>query len=562
MGIFERTRNLATLWYERQKFRLRGEPQTQIDSGGTINKASFSGQEISRGDLKKVKKIRESGGLVAWLFEAKSLMKFGTGAELQAEDDAVQEFLDDNFEDVDLTVLELGQDAIWYPYGLGEIVETRGGRFSHIELIEPWTMLPMTDELGRIRYWEQETQNARGTQQRFEPNQIGRIVLNKSSGRDKVGVSEVLRNEEEIMQYRENQQAVNKAIEIAGFPHHVWTVGSEGRSPINDNDLRRVRNLVDDMDGDTQFVVGPDVNHDKITPSAFDFGAVTKRDLRMLTTAVGLPMEIAGYGREGLGSGSEAALIKEMLALQNEVSRRRFETMFISEFVHPVIDEYSNFSSSDVNISLQIDPFLDGKDGMADLINKVGEYMSNEEIRNKLDLPPLEDEELAESYRSPEAVEKAEEEDQPEQPVGGLFKDSARDAVSQELDRRGLSATQWRQLQDSYTDYPDAASENAQMALNAREDTGNPNDCGTDVGWARANQLADREPISKETIARMSNFARHQDNSEMSDEEGRADCGWMMWKAWGGDEGIEWAERKLDELEGEEDRENARGSGN
>jgi hypothetical protein len=103
-----------------------------------------------------------------------------------------------------------------------------------------------------------------------------------------------------------------------------------------------------------------------------------------------------------------------------------------------------------------------------------------------------------------------------------------------------------------FSDYPEAASENAQMALDAREDTGNPNDCGTDVGWARANQLADREPVSEETVRRMAAFRRHQDNAEMEDDEGRADCGWMMWSAWGGEEGISWAERKVDQWDAEE----------
>jgi hypothetical protein len=113
------------------------------------------------------------------------------------------------------------------------------------------------------------------------------------------------------------------------------------------------------------------------------------------------------------------------------------------------------------------------------------------------------------------------------------------------------SARHVRQPEFPTTDYPEAASENAQMALDAREDTGDPNDCGTDTGWARANQLADREAISKETVNRMAAFRRHQDNAEMSDEEGRADCGWMMWKAWGGEEGVAWAERVVDQLEEE-----------
>lgn len=96
---------------------------------------------------------------------------------------------------------------------------------------------------------------------------------------------------------------------------------------------------------------------------------------------------------------------------------------------------------------------------------------------------------------------------------------------------------------------PQTARDNAQMALDAREDTDNPNDCGTRAGWARANQLASGEELSPDIVKRMSQFARHEDNSEMDDEEGRADCGWMMWKAWGGDEGIEWAERTVDRME-------------
>jgi len=117
-----------------------------------------------------------------------------------------------------------------------------------------------------------------------------------------------------------------------------------------------------------------------------------------------------------------------------------------------------------------------------------------------------------------------------------------------------------RELQDiediDTGDYPDAAVENAQMALDAREETGNPNDCGTRVGWERANQLVNGEDLSEDTIERMASFARHEDNKEQG-EEGRADCGWMMWKAWGGDEGIAWAENKSDAID--QARENSAG---
>lgn len=102
-------------------------------------------------------------------------------------------------------------------------------------------------------------------------------------------------------------------------------------------------------------------------------------------------------------------------------------------------------------------------------------------------------------------------------------------------------------VDDSYTDYPQAATENAKIALRWAEENG-WGDCGTAVGKARANQLANREPISRDTIARMSAFERHRQNSQKELGDG---CGRLMWLAWGGDEGIEWAKRKLEQIDGE-----------
>jgi hypothetical protein len=107
------------------------------------------------------------------------------------------------------------------------------------------------------------------------------------------------------------------------------------------------------------------------------------------------------------------------------------------------------------------------------------------------------------------------------------------------------------ELGKRYDDYPQAAVENAQMALDAKEETGNPNDCGMETGWKRARQLANGEGVTREQLGKMSSFNRHRQNSEMDSEEGRADCGWMMWKAWGGDEGVDWAQRTLDSIEEE-----------
>jgi hypothetical protein len=97
---------------------------------------------------------------------------------------------------------------------------------------------------------------------------------------------------------------------------------------------------------------------------------------------------------------------------------------------------------------------------------------------------------------------------------------------------------------NSYNDYPQSVKVNAQRALNIRDQYNVS--CGTPVGWARANQLANGENITRDTIARMSAFERHRDNSK---GDPKKDCGALMWLAWGGSEGVEWASKKLKEID-------------
>jgi hypothetical protein len=99
--------------------------------------------------------------------------------------------------------------------------------------------------------------------------------------------------------------------------------------------------------------------------------------------------------------------------------------------------------------------------------------------------------------------------------------------------------------EETFTDYPKAATENAKRALKWKEENGNKNDCGTLVGWMRANQLAKKEPISLTTVKRMAAFIRHKENKDVSYDQG---CGGLMWDAWGGDEGINWAINKIESL--------------
>jgi hypothetical protein len=100
---------------------------------------------------------------------------------------------------------------------------------------------------------------------------------------------------------------------------------------------------------------------------------------------------------------------------------------------------------------------------------------------------------------------------------------------------------------DTYNDYPKAASRNAQTALNWVEKNG-WGSCLEATGKKRANQLAKRDNISRDTIARMAAFERHRKNSKKKLGDG---CGRLAWLAWGGDEGIAWAQRKLKQIDAE-----------
>ena len=106
------------------------------------------------------------------------------------------------------------------------------------------------------------------------------------------------------------------------------------------------------------------------------------------------------------------------------------------------------------------------------------------------------------------------------------------------------------EFQETYTDYPKAASENACKVLKWIDEYGRDEVDGmTRVGLQRANQLCKGRPISIETIARMASFKRHQENSEIDPKyKGKPwkDKGYVAWLAWGGDEGIDYAIRKLE----------------
>jgi hypothetical protein len=98
---------------------------------------------------------------------------------------------------------------------------------------------------------------------------------------------------------------------------------------------------------------------------------------------------------------------------------------------------------------------------------------------------------------------------------------------------------------ESYSDYGSGISNNAKRGIELNEKNGNK--CATQTGKIRAQQLANGEPISVETIKRMYSYLSraetYYDNAESPN-----DCGNISYLLWGGKAGLSWSRNKLREL--------------
>jgi hypothetical protein len=98
---------------------------------------------------------------------------------------------------------------------------------------------------------------------------------------------------------------------------------------------------------------------------------------------------------------------------------------------------------------------------------------------------------------------------------------------------------------ESYRDYPDSVSNNAKKGIELNEKQGNK--CATQVGKVRAQQLAQKQPLSVETIKRMYSYLSRA--QEYYDEGDTTSCGYISYMLWGGLSARRWAESKLKELD-------------
>ena len=91
---------------------------------------------------------------------------------------------------------------------------------------------------------------------------------------------------------------------------------------------------------------------------------------------------------------------------------------------------------------------------------------------------------------------------------------------------------------------PEAARNNARKVLEWKKKYGSEVKGMTQVGWARARQLANQSEIPLSTVRRMAAFNRHRKNAEIASEFKDTpwkDRGYVAWLGWGGTTGVDWA---------------------
>ena len=105
---------------------------------------------------------------------------------------------------------------------------------------------------------------------------------------------------------------------------------------------------------------------------------------------------------------------------------------------------------------------------------------------------------------------------------------------------------------ETFTTYPQTATNNAKRMIEWREKYGDEVQAGTPTGWRRASMLANREPLTIEMLNRIKSFfARHEGNQTIADrykDTPWRDNGFVSWNLWGGTAMRDWVNKKLNEI--------------
>lgn len=360
----------------------QASPDTFVEGGGHSPDDWFSDYERSRETLEGFENVYKQGGPLAQLIDTRALMTFGTGSEFVSDRPEVAEWLEQQFNDRDNFFIDVGRDAYIYGDGFAEIVEARGGGFSHLELVSPKTLEAEWDDHGQIQAWTQsiKTSDGQGRTETFQPDEIAHFAIRRL-GRSPLGISLVGQNKDEAERFARNQEAISHALKLHGWPKYHIKAGREGGSAINDEELRRVRRRFRNFDERTQFTTGVDIDISELDTGDIQIEGVTEHDLMVLAAGFGVPEEMAGLGR-----GSTEATAKVRLQAFERMARaeqRALASEFIEQVVRPILERYSPFPR-DVDVGLEFDDVVSDQTATAEWLSSFKDVYTVDEMREKL----------------------------------------------------------------------------------------------------------------------------------------------------------------------------------
>ena len=100
----------------------------------------------------------------------------------------------------------------------------------------------------------------------------------------------------------------------------------------------------------------------------------------------------------------------------------------------------------------------------------------------------------------------------------------------------------------TFSDYPESARNIAKKAIKFTEE--NPNDCATQVGKVRAQQIAKGEALTLSTVKRTYSFlsrSKVYNTGNFTDSDGKPVCGSISYAYWGGTPMLKWAKKIVEE---------------
>jgi len=401
-------------------------PDSLVSGGASEDTLASERTPRNHEVLTQRRAIYEQGGPVTEFIDTRALMTYGTGAEFVTDDDlmtgpegrTVDEWLADQFDMLDEHFIQRGVQCYVYGDAWPEIVETRGGDFSHVNLVDPTTVNPEWDRHGEITELTQIVQQGKGraTRQPLDTDMVGHYWFKSGIGGGPLGTSLIEQNKDEIQRFASNQEQRANAIRLHGSPHYHVAVGSDGQS-ISDRLIRRVRDRFSSTNTDekTNWVTGGDIEISELDAPGFQgMESITQTDIALLSSGFGLPLEYTNFGSDGLGSGKPAESRQLKFERQARAEQRRAADQFLEQVVRPVLRLYSPFPE-DIDVTVEFGDVVSDIQSTAEWMREYKSYMTPDEIRENLGLGTApEDAELGPPEGTPDA-------ESPGEGMGGLF---------------------------------------------------------------------------------------------------------------------------------------------